>query len=76
MEIFGKSSVRLAQVIGSKTAAEVRYYFKNFYSSSTSPFHGAGHLRAGLSPLENLNLDFLNGDQVREQFPIVKNYAP
>nr|CAH7745472.1 unnamed protein product [Callosobruchus chinensis] len=31
IEIFGKSNVRLAQFIGSKTPSEVRYYMKNFY---------------------------------------------
>lgn len=30
IEIFGKSHVRLAQFIGSKTAAEVKHYLKNF----------------------------------------------
>lgn len=32
IEIFGKSSLRLSQFIGSKTATEVRYYLKHFYS--------------------------------------------
>ncbi|KAJ8920247.1 hypothetical protein NQ315_011908 [Exocentrus adspersus] len=31
IEIFGKSNIRLAQFIGSKTSAEVKYYLKNFY---------------------------------------------
>lgn len=30
IEIFGKSHVRLSQFIGSKTAAEVKHYLKNF----------------------------------------------
>lgn len=33
IEIFGKSNVRLAQFIGSKSAAEVKYFLKNFYSN-------------------------------------------
>lgn len=32
IEIFGKSSLRLSQFIGSKTPSEVRYYLKHFYS--------------------------------------------
>ncbi|CAH1171169.1 unnamed protein product [Phaedon cochleariae] len=32
IEIFGKSNDRLSQFIGSKTASEVKYYLKNFYS--------------------------------------------
>lgn len=34
IEIFGKSNVRLAQFVGSKTSAEVRYYLKNFYTEN------------------------------------------
>ncbi|ERL88816.1 hypothetical protein D910_06198 [Dendroctonus ponderosae] len=64
MEIFGRSCVRLAQVIGSRTAAEVRYYFKNFYSCSATPFHAAGHSHSELSVLESLNFDILNSDQI------------
>lgn len=33
IEIFGKSNVRLSQFIGSKTAAEVKYFLKNFYTN-------------------------------------------
>nr|CAI5869818.1 unnamed protein product [Callosobruchus analis] len=36
IEIFGKSNVRLAQFIGSKTPSEVRYYMKNFYIENHS----------------------------------------
>ncbi|CAG9836566.1 unnamed protein product [Diabrotica balteata] len=36
MEIFGKSSVRLSQFIGSKSAPEVKYYLKNFYLENHS----------------------------------------
>lgn len=36
IEIFGKSNVRLAQFIGSKTAAEVKHYLKNFYVGDTN----------------------------------------
>lgn len=32
IEIFGKSSLRLAQFIGSKTPSEVRFYLKHYYS--------------------------------------------
>ncbi|KAJ8933985.1 hypothetical protein NQ318_016921 [Aromia moschata] len=38
IEIFGKSNVRLSQFIGSKTAAEVRYYLKNFYLESQTVY--------------------------------------
>lgn len=31
IEIFGKSHIRLAQFIGTKSANEVKYYLKNFY---------------------------------------------
>ncbi|CAH1976824.1 unnamed protein product [Acanthoscelides obtectus] len=36
IDIFGKSNVRLAQFIGSKTPSEVRYYLKNFYLENHS----------------------------------------
>lgn len=32
IEIFGKSHFRLSQFIGSRTAAEVKYFLKNFYT--------------------------------------------
>ncbi|KAF7279188.1 histone H2A deubiquitinase MYSM1-like [Rhynchophorus ferrugineus] len=34
IEIFGKSSVRLSQFVGSKTSSEVKYYLKNYFSEN------------------------------------------
>lgn len=42
IEIFGKSNIRLAQFVGSKTPAEVRYYLKNFYTDN-HPKDGGGN---------------------------------
>ncbi|CAH0555880.1 unnamed protein product [Brassicogethes aeneus] len=38
IEIFGKSNVRLSQFIGSKTASEVKYYLKNFYTENQGSY--------------------------------------
>ncbi|XP_063923826.1 histone H2A deubiquitinase MYSM1-like isoform X2 [Zophobas morio] len=38
IEIFGKSNIRLAQFIGSRTPAEVKYYLKNFYMEAQNAY--------------------------------------
>lgn len=36
IEIFGKNCECLSQFVGSKSASEIRYYFKHFYNSGVT----------------------------------------
>lgn len=58
IEIFGKSSLRLAQFVGSKTASEVRYYLKHFYSNVQVTYD--------ISDVSSLEEGGLNGEVVGE----------
>lgn len=61
IEIFGKSSLRLSQFIGSKTPSEVRYYFKHFYSDVQLSYNISEDV--GLDEIA-LNSDILGDTQV------------
>ncbi|KAL1494723.1 hypothetical protein ABEB36_010274 [Hypothenemus hampei] len=65
LEIFGKSSLRLSQFIGSKTASEVRYYLRNFYTENLSHYRVPDILSGdNLMGSSFLNSDLLNSDQI------------
>lgn len=55
IEIFGKSSLRLSQFIGSKTSSEVRYYLKHFYSDVQQLSYNITD--GGVNSLEDIALD-------------------
>lgn len=63
IEIFGKSNVRLAQFIGSRTPAEVKYYLKNFYMEAQISHNG---LNTKIEDVNNVNIvsDILDDTQV------------
>lgn len=64
LEIFGKSSMRLAQFIGSKSASEVRYYLKNFFTECLSHYQqGAADTSVEELP-ECVTPDVLDSNQV------------
>lgn len=62
IEIFGKSNIRLAQFVGTKTASEVKYYLKNFYMENHTNYKG---FIEGVVDENNLISDVLNDTQVR-----------
>lgn len=66
IEIFGKSSLRLSQFIGSKTASEVRYYLKHFYSDVQLSYD----INDDVNSLEEINSDVLGETQVCLYFKI------
>lgn len=59
IEIFGKSNIRLAQFVGSKTSAEVRYYLKNFYLENHPKLN-----REDRSTILSAGIDVLDEKQV------------
>ena len=65
IEIFGKSNIRLAQFIGSRTPAEVKYYLKNFYMESQNAYtsFNSGMVEE-VSIVNNLVSDILDDTQV------------
>jgi len=62
LEIFGKSSVRLSQFIGSKSASEVKYYLKNFFTGSLSGYRCSDSCTEDVPNI--VNSDVLHDDQV------------
>ncbi|XP_050304868.1 histone H2A deubiquitinase MYSM1-like isoform X2 [Anthonomus grandis grandis] len=66
IEIFGRSSIRLAQFVGSKTAAEVKYYFKNFYAENLGAYqHVCADSVENIEPIPGRSsLDVLNSSQI------------
>lgn len=65
IEIFGKSSVRLSQFVGSKTASEVKYYLKNFYSENQNyyqPTTSETHVKVNSG--SNLYTEVLDANQI------------
>ncbi|KAK5644658.1 hypothetical protein RI129_005958 [Pyrocoelia pectoralis] len=69
IEIFGKSSTRLSQFIGTKTANEVKYYLKHFYTES--PLHGHdGQVVIEETIVSSDNLNFSDTSEVLDDFEI------
>lgn len=64
IEIFGKSSVRLSQFVGSKTSSEVKYYLKNYFSENQKLYGQTSSDTNRMNSECQIVTDVLNSDQV------------
>ncbi|XP_030761687.1 histone H2A deubiquitinase MYSM1-like [Sitophilus oryzae] len=66
IEIFGKSSVRLSQFVGSKTSSEVKYYLKNYFSENQSLYRHESDNNTAVTelPQEEIGTEVLHSDQI------------